>query len=105
MAAASTLLGGVYLLLLFGLCLAAVAGAKAIRLLHRAKGGAKRAEKRRDGPPPADAGKAPKSPAPPAHGQPRTVYYLVEKKRTLPKTGCKPPRAIAFADKDEQKNG
>lgn len=80
---ASTLFGGLYLLILFGVCFGCVAGAKALR----------RAQKNRKAPPERaqPEPKEQKEPKPP-----QTVYYLVEKKRARPKTGYKSPKEIRF---------
>lgn len=67
---ASTLWGGVYLILLFGICLGSVAG---IKLLLRSA-----AKKRGEEPLP------PAKPEPPK--EPEKIYYIVEKKRTRRKT-------------------
>ena len=72
---ASTAIGGLYLLLLFGLCFGAVAGGKALYLA-----------KHRPAPPPE-----------PKQKQPERVYYLVEKRRTNAKNAYKAPKEISFA--------
>ena len=86
---ASTLWGGVYLLLLFGLCFGGVVGFQYLRLRFQnpAQGRKKEAE---DDPAP--------SPQPPAkkQEQPQKVYYIVEKKRSRSKSSYSKPKEIHF---------
>lgn len=89
---ASTLWGGVYLLLLFGLCFGGVVGFQYLRLRFQnpAQGRKKEAE---DDPAP---------PQPPAKNtakkqeQPKKVYYIVEKKRYRSKSSYSKPKEIHF---------
>ncbi len=74
----SSLLGGLYLILLFGLCFATVTGIKAIRIEL----------KKNKTPPP-----------PPEKTEKTEIYYLVEKKRTKkPKKRLSEPKQIEFKD-------
>ena len=87
---ASTLIGGLYLLILFGLCFSVVVGVKAVRIELRNR--KKNAEKREE----------PEKPkAEPALPKPRekNVYYIVEKKRTRrAKETTGTPKRIEFRD-------
>ena len=82
---AGTLIGGLYLVILFALCFFAVIGWKLLRR-YRAE------RKKADPPPPADPPAEKKDP-PPA---PQKVYYLVEKKRTSKKAQYDKPKEIRF---------
>lgn len=76
----STLLGGLYLILLFGLCFATVVGIKAVNL-----------ELKRKGAPPQPTQKQPEK------AEKTEVYYLVEKKRTKKtKKSLSEPKQIEF---------
>ena len=79
---ASTLIGALYLAILFILCFGAVTGAKLLRRYLAAR--------KKPSPPPAQK---PEQPPPP---EPKTVYYLVEKKRTAKRTEYKQPKKIDF---------
>lgn len=79
---APTLIGALYLAILFILCFGAVTGAKLLRRYLAAR--------KKPSPPPAQK---PEQPPPP---EPKTVYYLVEKKRTAKRTEYKQPKKIDF---------
>ena len=76
---ASTLIGGLYLAVLFALCFGTVVGGKLLRRYLRER-------KKPPAPPPAAQD------APP----PNKVYYLVEKKRVAPKAQYGKPKEIDF---------
>ncbi len=81
---ASTLLGGLYLLILFGLCLGGVVGFKHFRRsLRNAREN-----------PPEEKTQPPQqnTPAP----APKEVYYIVEKKRARSKPSFSQPKKIHF---------
>ncbi len=80
---ASSLIGGVYLVILFFLCFAAVAGGKAARRYFGAR--TRQAEK------PAEPEKKPED------KPPQRVYYIVEKKRVKrPASKYGEPKKIRF---------
>ncbi len=79
---APTLIGALYLAILFILCFGAVTGAKLLRRYLAAR--------KKPSPPPAQK---PEQPPPP---EPKTVYYLVEKKRTAKRAEYKQPKKIDF---------
>ena len=100
--AAQTLLGGLYLAILFGLCLGAVTGAKALYILRRGAQRGPRPPEASD--PPGPAGPAvPKKPKP-KESDGRAVYYIVEKKRRPPKASYAKPKKIRF-EEDGEPNG
>ena len=82
---AGTLIGALYLAILFALCFFAVIGCKLLRRYLAAR-------KRAAPPPPAEKPAEEKQP-PPA---PQKVYYLVEKKRTSKKAQYEKPKEIRF---------
>lgn len=79
---APTLIGALYLAILFILCFGAVTGAKLLRRYLAAR--------KKPSPPPAQKAEQPPPP------EPKTVYYLVEKKRTAKRTEYKQPKKIDF---------
>lgn len=92
---ANTLIGGLYLILLFGLCFSVVVGIKAVRI--ELKNRRKRAETPKE--PPADEKKPAPSPTPPTKPREKKVYYIVEKKRTKrTKEQLGKPKRIEFRD-------
>lgn len=85
---ASTLWGGVYLLILFGLCFG---GVVSVRILQQHIRDAKNA--------PPEAKPAPEKPAKPEQHEksgPKEVYYIVEKKRARTKQSYSKPKKINF---------
>lgn len=79
---APTLIGALYLAILFILCFGAVTGAKLLRRYLAAR--------KKPSPPPAQKAEQPPPP------EPKTVYYLVEKKRTAKRAEYKQPKKIDF---------
>ena len=88
---ASTLWGGVYLLILFGLCFGGVVG---VRLLQQRIRTSKNAPQEQN-PTPEKTEKAEK-PAQSEKPKPKEVYYIVEKKRSRPKQNYSKPKKINF---------
>ncbi len=88
---ASTLWGGVYLLILFGLCFGGVVG---VRLLQQRIRTSKNAPQEQN-PTPEKTEKAEK-PAQAEKPKPKEVYYIVEKKRSRPKQNYSKPKKINF---------
>lgn len=95
---AGTLIGGFYLILLFGLCFGGVVGAK---FLNRRAREAKRREQHGDATenrrekaeePSLTAVQEKKKSAP----KTKNVYYIVEKKRSRPKSEYSEPKEIRF---------
>lgn len=84
---ASTLWGGVYLLILFGLCFG---GVVSVRILQQHIRDAKNA--------PPEAKPAPETAKPeqPEKSGPKEVYYIVEKKRARTKQSYSKPKKINF---------
>ena len=80
---APTLIGALYLAILFILCFGAVTGAKLLQRYLAAR-------KKPAPPPPAQKAEQPPPP------EPKTVYYLVERKRTAKRTEYKQPKKIDF---------
>lgn len=100
--AAQTLLGGLYLAILFGLCFGAVTGAKALYLLRRnAQRGPRPPEA--SGPPEPARPAVPKKPKP-KESDGQAIYYIVEKKRRPPRDSYAKPKKIRFED-DGEPNG
>ncbi len=85
---ASTLWGGVYLLILFGLCFG---GVISVRILQQHIRDAKNAP-----PEPKPAQEKPAKPEPTEKSKPKEVYYIVEKKRARTKPNYSKPKKINF---------
>lgn len=85
---ASTLWGGVYLLILFGLCFG---GVISVRILQQHIRDAKNAP-----PEPKPAQEKPAKPEPTKQSKPKEVYYIVEKKRARTKQNYSKPKKINF---------
>ncbi len=89
---ASTLFGGLYLFLLFGICFGCVAGAKALRIELKKRETVHTKKSRESDPPATAADQSEKH----EKKQPQTVYYIVEKKRARPKNNYGEPKEIKF---------
>lgn len=87
---ASTLFGGLYLFLLFGICFGCVASAKALRREMRKRDAERTKQTKEIEPPTADQSEKNEK------KQPQTVYYIVEKKRARPKNNYGEPKEIKF---------
>ena len=81
---ASTLLGGLYLIILFGLCFGGVAGVKYLQYIRRRQASA----------PPEKKAEPPKETKQPE--KPNEIYYIVEKKRARSKQKLSEPKKIRF---------
>lgn len=90
---ASTLWGGLYLIILFGLCFCVVVGIKALRIEYRNR---QRKEPRQRNVPVAE--KQPESAKPQPKPRTQKVYYIVEKKKTKrAKEELTEPKKIEFS--------
>lgn len=86
---ANTLVGGLYLILLFALCFSVVVGVKALKIELRNR------QRQKDTPTEAEEEKPDSTPKP----REKKVYYIVEKKRTKSvKQPLGKPKRIEFRD-------
>ena len=88
---ATTLLGGLYLVILFGMCLGGVVGIKALNreMRRREKDAKQDKEPENEAERPAEKKGEPKQ-------KTQKIYYIVEKKRTKTKSSYGEPKEIKF---------